>query len=40
MSGKETGDLTKRGGRFTPEFIWNVNWQDQVHLTCLGKLPG
>ena len=31
LSGVETGDLTKRGGRHTPEFIWNVKWQDQVH---------
>lgn len=30
LSGVETGDLTKRGGRYTPEFIWNVKWQDQV----------
>jgi hypothetical protein len=30
LSGKETGDLTIRGGRYTPEFIWNVKWQDQV----------
>ncbi|KAK9838175.1 hypothetical protein WJX81_006646 [Elliptochloris bilobata] len=30
LSGMETGDLTKRGGRYTPEFIWNVKWQDQL----------
>lgn len=23
-------DITKRGGRYQPEFIWNVNWQDKV----------
>lgn len=28
--GQEKTDVTKRGGRYTSDFVWNTNWQDQV----------
>lgn len=30
LAGRESGDFTKRGGRWNPEFIWNTNWVEQV----------
>lgn len=30
MGGVDQTDLTKRGGRYTSDFIWNTKWKDQV----------
>jgi hypothetical protein len=32
LGGTTTGgrDIIKRGGRYTSDFIWNVNWQEQL----------
>jgi hypothetical protein len=32
LGGVDRGSIYKRGGRFSPEFLWNTNWQDQVQL--------
>ena len=24
------GNIYERGGRYSPEFLWNTNWQDQA----------
>lgn len=28
--GQDNTDVTKRGGRYTSDFVWNTKWQDQV----------
>ena len=30
MGGIDQVDYTKRGGRYTSDFIWNTRWKDQV----------
>ncbi len=30
MGGIDQVDFTKRGGRWTSDFIWNTRWKDQV----------
>ncbi len=30
LGGVEQADYTKRGGRYTSDFIWNTKWKDQV----------
>ena len=30
MGGIDQVDFTKRGGRYTSDFIWNTRWKDQV----------
>jgi hypothetical protein len=30
LGGVDRGSIYKRGGRYSPEFLWNTNWQDQV----------
>lgn len=32
LGGVDRGSIYKRGGRFSPEFLWNTNWQDQLAL--------
>lgn len=32
LGGVDQTDLTKRGGRYTSDFIWNTKWKDQVRL--------
>ena len=34
MGGVDQVDFTKRGGRYTSDFIWNTKWKDQVSLPC------
>eukprot|EP01023_Acetabularia_acetabulum_P017585 TRINITY_DN18804_c0_g2_i1.p1 TRINITY_DN18804_c0_g2~~TRINITY_DN18804_c0_g2_i1.p1 ORF type:complete len:369 (-),score=60.31 TRINITY_DN18804_c0_g2_i1:235-1341(-) len=29
LKGKQAGDITKRGDRYTSDFIWNLNWQEK-----------
>ena len=31
--GQDNTDVTKRGGRYTSDFVWNTKWQDTV-CTC------
>lgn len=35
LGGVDQGSIYKRGGRFSPEFLWNTNWQDQVGVLLL-----
>lgn len=28
--GQDNTDVTKRGGRYTSDFVWNTKWQDVV----------
>ncbi len=37
LGGVEQTDYTKRGGRYTSDFIWNTKWKDQVCVSddCL-----
>ncbi len=30
LGGVDRGNIYERGGRYSPEFLWNVNWQEQV----------
>jgi len=30
LAGRENGDPSKRGGRWTSDFIWNSNWAEQL----------
>eukprot|EP00873_Tetraselmis_striata_P024417 jgi/Tetstr1/444681/TSEL_032529.t1 len=30
LAGRESGDVTKRGGRWSNDFIWNTNWAEQL----------
>eukprot|EP01024_Parvocaulis_polyphysoides_P013472 TRINITY_DN15269_c0_g1_i2.p1 TRINITY_DN15269_c0_g1~~TRINITY_DN15269_c0_g1_i2.p1 ORF type:complete len:195 (-),score=30.22 TRINITY_DN15269_c0_g1_i2:369-953(-) len=30
LKGKQAGDITKRGDRYTSDFIWNINWQEKL----------
>jgi hypothetical protein len=30
MGGVDQVDYTKRGGRYTSDFIWNTKWKDQA----------
>jgi ATP synthase protein I len=32
LGGVDRGDIYKRGGRYSPEFVWNINWQEQLEL--------
>ena len=35
MGGVDQVDFTKRGGRYTSDFIWNTKWKDQVRLPSM-----
>ena len=35
MGGIDQVDFTKRGGRYTSDFIWNTRWKDQVRFPYL-----
>lgn len=37
LGGVDQVDYTKRGGRYTSDFIWNTKWKDQV-LTVAGAI--
>lgn len=39
LGGVDQGSIYKRGGRFSPEFLWNTNWQDQVGPLLLVGTP-
>lgn len=32
LGGVNRGNIYKRGGRHAPEFLWNVNWKEQLDL--------
>ncbi|CAL8464582.1 g4117 [Coccomyxa elongata] len=37
LGGVEQTDYTKRGGRYTSDFIWNTKWKDQLDLEVSQK---